>query len=225
MLNEELIHAEIDKVLGLVEANLLKKSSLKEESGDEEANGGKEEVLSQGCSKAEKKDDDEDEDEDEDEDDEDEVKKSITLAMEGFSALVKAFGEKVEKKKKKKKEKEDDKEDHKDVAIDHVCDNKDKDVHKEIALEHMKKSFSDEIDLLKSEIEKLKATPIPQKGIPAGVQPLKKSAEGGLSKAEVLSELLTLKKANPDSVDSKDIMSVEQGKADPQQILLKYKKG
>lgn len=224
-LNEELINQKIDELLGAVEEKLLKKSVVQEDE-DEEANGGKNEEINSGVKKAVKDNEDDEDDEDEDDEDEDDedMEKSLALALEGFQSLIKSFNDK--KKKKKKKEKEDDKEDHKDVAIDHVCDNKDKDVHKEMALEHFKKAYAEDINLLKAEIERLKATPIPPKGVPAGVVPLKKSEEGTvLQKSEVLSTLLELKKANPDSVDSRDIMAVELGKEDPAKILQKYRKG
>ena len=134
-------------------------------------------------------------------------------------------------KKKKKKEKKDDLEDHKKVAMDHLIDKKDKDIHKQVALDHikdMKKSIEDEVSLLKAEIEKLKATPIPEKAaVPNGITPLKKSEEAPteLSKAEVIEELISLKKSNPDSVSSRDITAVELGQANPLEVLKKYKKG
>ncbi len=210
--NEELtksLIALIDETLEEIEE--LKKSSkfsateIKLDGPGEEIDG----KPTNGSLEAKKAEKDED---DEDEDDEDEDKK------------------KVEKKEKDEDEDEDD-EDEKEVkkSEDEKESKKEKKEQKEekeikksetpVVEELMKSYFDNRIAPIESKINDLIATvgkivdmPVERKGVPAGIQALKKSedAPATLSKAYVANKLFELKKSG-EKVDTLDLIKVETG--------------
>lgn len=221
----KMIEEKISQVISTLEEKLVK-SSIKDIIDDEEANGGKSDKIDEkqkdkkGEKKEEKdkkrekkeekdkkededKDDEEDkeDDEDEDEDDEEEeVKKSLSLALEGFKGLT-SYLNKKGKMKKSMEESDVEAEDLMSVA----------------------KALKEEVNLLKSELESLKKQPMPPKGVPAGVQVLSKGESESLSKAEVLESLLSLKKSDPEAVSSSDITLLELGRVSPEEMFKKYR--
>jgi len=80
----------------------------------------------------------------------------------------------------------------------------------------LEKKISSLFDMIK----KIGDQPMPPKGVPAGVAPLKKSETESLSKAELASKLFELKKSGT-RVDSADIASIELGQ-DFSAIVNKY---
>jgi len=153
-------------------------------------------------------------------------------AKEKAEPMAKSDDEDEDDKDDKKEDKKKDKKDEKKEP-----EKKDED-DKEDKMKPFKKSLEDhealfksfdnrfetlekKFDSLMSAVNKLADAPMPSRGVPSGVVPLKKSEDVKvLSKSEVTEKLLTLKKSGT-QVSTDDIISAECG-GDLKAIVDKY---
>ena len=174
--------------------------------------------------------------EDKKEDDEDEDKKKKDVEKK-----EKDEDEKKDKKpedkdvKKAEDKKEDDEDAEKKKKEMEKGVNEEKEIKKsnEPKMEELMKSYMDsrinpletKLNELMGMVGKIADMPVDRKGVPAGVQPLKKSDDGvrsTLSKSEIANKLLELKKSG-EKVDSLDLVKVETGSmADAAIVANKY---
>lgn len=155
-------------------------------------------------------------DKDEDDKEEDEKKKEKEPVKK--SEDKDEDDEEEEKKKKSKKDdKDEDKDDKKFMPFKKSLEDH------ETLLKSFDSRFSSlekSVLSLSEAIKNLADAPMPSRGVPAGIAPLKKSAdEKTLSKSEITSKLLELKKSGKDVGD--DIISAECG-GDLKAIANKY---
>jgi hypothetical protein len=200
-----------DKANGSMDAKAIAKADEDEEKKEEE----KEE-----SDEAKKSDDeDEDDEEDEDEDEEAEMKKAEEACAKALKKYEMAKAE-VEHKKKMlamKKGEWDKKEDDKKE------DDKDEEKDLKKSIDARVAPIESKLSEVLSAVKKLSDTPVPARGASyRDVKPLAKSIEvETLSKAQVLSEMINLKKSGKE-VLSEDVIQVEDGSADHLTMARKY---
>ncbi len=234
-MNEQAMNEELTKSLvALIDETLEEIEELKKSSkfaasevkieGPGEGIDGKPVNGSLEAKKAEDKKDDEDEDKKK-KDDEDAEKKKKEMEK----------GVNEEKDVKKAEDKKDDEDAEKKKKEMEKGVNEEKDVKKsdEPKMEELMKSYMDsrinpletKLTELMGMVSKIAEMPVDRKGVPAGVQPLKKSedsARSTLSKSEIANKLLELKKSG-EKVDSLDLVKVETGSmADAAIVANKY---
>lgn len=165
-----------------------------------------------------KKSDDEDEDDEEDEDEEAEMKKAEEACAKALKKyeMAKADAEHKKKMLAMKKGEWDKKEDKKE-------DDKDEDKDLKKSIDARVAPIESKLSEVLSAVKKLSDTPVPARGASyRDVKPLAKSIEvETLSKAQVLNEMISLKKSGKE-VLSEDVIQVEDGSADHLTMARKY---
>jgi len=199
-----------EKANGSMDAKAVAKA---EEDDEEKEDEGKEE------SEEAKKSDDEDEDDEDSEDDEADMKKAEEACAKALKKYEMAKAEAEHKKKMlaMKKGESAKKSDDKDE------DDKDEEKDLKKSIDARVAPIESKLSEVLSAVKKLSETPVPARGASyRDVKPLAKSIEvETLTKAQVLNELVSLKKSGKE-VLSEDVIQVEDGSADHLTMARKY---